>query len=527
MSERRVIPGSEKRRMTGARVIGPTDPRQVVEVSIYLKPHGGKAGPDVAARVSTRPADARVHVGREEYEREFGASGEDIARIETFARAHGLEVVAADADQRRIVVSGPSQAIAAAFGTELQEYEHPQIGRFRGRVGAISVPTEIGSLVEGVVGLDDRRVAEPRLQRRESFSTGGAMLPTEVATLYGFPKDVTGKGQTIAIVELGGGYRLTELHTYFKRLGVTPMPKVTAVSVDQGKNHPGIDVGADGEVLLDIEVAAAVAPAAHVVVYFAPNTDRGFLDAINRAVHDKHNRPSVISISWGSAEASWTAQSLRLYDQAFAAASALGVTICAAAGDAGSTDGMTDGLQHVDFPASSPYVLACGGTRLVGQGGRIQLERVWNNDPRHSATGGGVSDAFDVPAWQSDLGAKLRSQNPGDRIGRGVPDVAGNADPATGYRVLVDGQDEVIGGTSAVAPLWAGLVALINEKRASNGNKPPVGYLQPLLYASKAAGLRDVPSGSGNNGAYASDNGWDACTGLGSPDGAALAKLLG
>lgn len=169
----------------------------------------------------------------------------------------------------------------------------------------------------------------------------------------------------------------------------------------------------------------------------------------------------MISISWGAAEKNWTGQAMTSYDQAFQAAAALGITVCCAAGDNGSADAETDGLAHVDFPASSPFALGCGGTKLTGLGNTISSEVVWNEGP-NSATGGGVSDSFPGPAYQSSTGIP-QSVNPPHKAGRGVPNVSGDADPATGYFIRVDGQEFVIGGTSAVAPLWAGLIALLNK----------------------------------------------------------------
>jgi kumamolisin len=273
--------------------------------------------------------------------------------------------------------------------------------------------------------------------------------------------------------------------------------------------------------MLDIEVAAAVAPKAQIAVYFAPNTDKGFLDALTMAIHDTVNKPSVISISWGSAEKNWTAQAMTSFDQALQTAAALGVTVCCASGDNGSGDGESDGKSHVDFPASSPFALGCGGTMLIATGVSIANEMVWNENSRNSATGGGISDFFPVPSYQAATGIPP-SANPGGRRGRGVPDVAGDADPATGYDIRVDGQESVIGGTSAVAPLWAGLIALMNQKLGH-----PVGFLNPLLYGSLAGQgvLRDIIVG--HNGAYSAKPGWDPCTGWGTPVGTKLLKALG
>ncbi|MGD0623671.1 MAG: S53 family peptidase, partial [Thermodesulfobacteriota bacterium] len=317
-----------------------------------------------------------------------------------------------------------------------------------------------------------------------------------------------------------------DLKAYFGQPGIS-MPVVKARSVDGGHNQPtGDPNGPDGEVMLDIEVAGAVASGAKIVVYFAPNTDAGFLDAITTAIHDTLNKPSVVSISWGAAESDWTNQAMQAMDNAFQDAAALGVTVCCAAGDNGSTDGINDGRLHVDFPASSPYALACGGTRLEGSGGTITKEIVWNEGVSGGATGGGVSDVFDLPEWQANADIPP-SANPGGRIGRGVPDVAGDADPVTGYQVLVDGKQFTIGGTSAVAPLWAGLVALLNQKLGHS-----VGYLNPGIYGllSSSGVFQDISAGNnditGKNGPYPAHSGWDACTGWGSPDGAKLLSAL-
>src|SRR5258705_8257296 len=275
--------------------------------------------------------------------------------------------------------------------------------------------------------------------------------------------------------------------------------------------------------MLDIDVAAAVAPGANIVVYFAPNTDQGFIDAIAHAIHDTQNKPSVISISWGAAESGWTAQAMSALDAACQSAAALGITITAAAGDNGSTDGVTGGQNHVDFPASSPHVLACGGTKLLGSGSTITAEVVWNElTNNEGASGGGVSNVFPLPPWQAGAGVP-KPTNPAG--GRGVPDVGGDADPTTGYVIRVDGKNMVIGGTSAVAPLWARLIAVAN---AQNGKS--AGFIQPAIYAAKGkAAFNDIPSGTNFTGTpvgFKAGPGWDACTGLGSPIGAKLIAVV-
>jgi kumamolisin len=522
-SKRRVpLPGSERTALPSARPIGAADPAARIEVTVVVRPRPTGEGVAAAASSAQLPRE-RQYLSRAELAAATGADPDDVAKVENFARAHGLDIVATSIPRRSVVLAGTIAAFSAAFGVELQQYEHPG-GTYRGRTGPIHVPAELAPIVEAVLGLDDRPQAAPHfriLPPTEGAAqphVSGGFTPLDLARLYGFPAGLDGAGQTIAIIELGGGYRRTELKTYFAQLGITP-PTVTSVSVDGRRNRPTHNPNsADGEVMLDVEVAGAMAPGARIVVYFAPNTDRGFLDAITTAVHDQRHKPSVISISWGAPESGWTAQAMRAFDQAFQDAAAVGVTVCCASGDNGSGDGVSDGRAHVDFPASSPFALACGGTRLDATGGSIASETVWNDGANGGSTGGGVSDTFALPSWQTNAHVP-HSANPGGHVGRGVPDIAGDADPATGYRILVDGQQAIFGGTSAVAPLWAALIARLNQRLPK-----PVGHLNPLLYGPLVGACRDITSGS--NGAYQARAGWDACTGWGSPNGTKLLNAL-
>jgi kumamolisin len=522
------VEGSERAPMPGARVVGPVDPRERIEVTVRVRPRAGGERRERLMAMGALPLDERKHLTRQEYDAAHGASPDDLAKVEAFAHEHGLGVVDVSPGRRTVVLSGTAAALAQAFGTELQRHEAHGVS-YRGRTGAVHVPAELGPIVEGVFGLDNRPAARPKLRRLKgrpgSFATRDAvpLTPPQVARAYNFPTGYDGTGQCIGIIELGGGYKTADLDTYFNQLGIAT-PQVTAVSVGNGHNLPdGNAGGADGEVMLDIEVAGAVAPGAKIVVYFAENTAQGFLDAVSTAVHDGVNNPSIISISWGNPESRWTGQAIRGFDRVFQAAVVMGVTVCAAAGDAGSSDMHAsdpdfDNLEHVDFPASDPFVLACGGTRLETSSGAIVDETVWHDGPE-SATGGGISDKFDVPPYQSHA-AVPPSANPGGRIGRGVPDVAGDASPTTGYLVRVDGTNTVIGGTSAVAPLWAGLIALLNEALGQNA-----GFLNPLLYQLDGTeAFHNITSG--NNGDYAAGPGWDPCTGLGTPNGTSLVQAL-
>jgi kumamolisin len=460
----------------------------------------------------------RRYLGRRAFAAAYGADPQHLAEIATFAADYGLTVRQASVARQSVVLSGPARRMSDAFRTRLVAYRSPR-GEHRGRTGPVHVPRRLAPFVEAVLGLDDRPQAHSkchvipsdRVQETEHTS----FTPNRIAELYDFPRHLDGSGQRIAIIELGGGFRRAELRRYFASIGV-PMPKITAVSVDGSANRPGLDRKADNEVLGDVEVIGAVAPGAEMLVYFAPMSDRGFIDALTTAVFDPRE-PSVISISWGDAELNWTDQARGAMDKACRAAAALGITVCAATGDAGWTDGVTGRHAHVDYPASSPHVLACGGTSLTEQDGAI-AEKVWNNH-NGNATGGGVSALYDLPTWQRRARVPRSVARGGH--GRGVPDVAGNADPETGYMIGNGKTNFGWGGTSAVAPLWAGLIALLNQ-----GLGTRVGYLNPLLYETvESAAFNDVPNGG--NGAYrARRAGWDACTGHGTPRGNALLDAL-
>ena len=505
---------SDRSKPPRATLTGPIAPQQLLTVSIIVRRKKPLNLHDLGGRI----------VSHEEFASEYAGDPADFTALRELAHQQGLAVdeSASSLARRTMVVRGPAAAMEKTFGVTLKTYQHLDSGcHFHAFEGTISLADNYASMIEAVLGLDTRPVAKSHVRRLASQAAAAAVSynPPQVAALYNFPTGVTGAGQTIGILELGGGYEASDITTYFGGLGVKP-PSVVAVSVDGGTNSPGDPNGADGEVALDIQVAGSIAPGANIAVYFAPNTDQGFIDAITTAVHDTANKPSILSISWGGPEASWAATSRTALDNACQSAAALGVTITVASGDSGSTDGGTG--ENVDFPASSPHVLGCGGTHLEGSGTTIKSEVVWDDQATSGggASGGGVSTIFALPTWQANAGVPNNSTG---KTGRGVPDVAGNAAPSTGYNVLIDGQAGVVGGTSAVAPLWAGLLALVNQQRSAAGGGL-VGFVNPTLYANPSA-FHDITSG--NNGSYKAGAGWDACTGLGSPAGTAIATALG
>ena len=523
MTARSLVPlaGSNREPLPGAVPAGPVDPQERLELTV------------VTRRAASLPRDSDgvpVRLSRTELRDQYGSDPADhelVARVLT-SHEPAIEVTSRDPGSRRLTVAGPAGALAQAFGTELSTVTSPgprgELVTHRYRSGSLQIPAELDGVIVAVLGLDTRPQASPHFRLIKPEAAQVSYTPPQVADVYQFPAGTDGSGQTIGIIELGGGFSTADLDSYFASLGIA-VPSVTAVAVDGASNVPDqAPQGADGEVLLDIEVVGSVAPGAKQLVYFAPNTDQGFVDAVTNAVQAEPT-PAAVSISWGGPESSWTAQSMTALDQAIADGVALGVTVTVAAGDNGSDDGVGDGNSHADFPASSPHALACGGTSLQADTatGTVTSEVVWNDGGPGGATGGGVSETFGLPIWQATAGVPA---SPAGQPGRGVPDVAGNADPATGYQVLVDGQQTIIGGTSAVAPLWAALTARLVQSLGK-----PQGLLQQALYAGvkpgqPVAGLRDITSG--DNGAYQAGPGWDACSGIGVPVGAALlARLSG
>ncbi len=504
------LAGSSRSLPAQVRPLGPVAPEEVLHASLYLRRRDDPAVLEGAASLAERRARLAGH------RREGHAA--DLRRIAAFAAAAGLHVDAAYPERRLVRLSGPAWRMEAAFGTRLTRYQ-AEGGRFRARAGALSVPADIAGIVESVLGLDDRPLARRGRGPMRPAQAGQGLLPNAVAALYGYPASARATGQTIGLIELGGGFDPADTAAAFAAMGI-PAPTVAAVSVDGATNSPS-GGGADGEVALDIQIAGGAAPGAKLAVYFAPNSDAGFADALAAAIHDSTHAPSVVSISWGAPESVWTGQAVATMNAQLEDAASLGLSVFAAAGDSLATDGVNDGAAHVTFPASSHRAVGCGGTEITVAGGVITAETVWNDGS--NGTGGGISDLFPVPAFQA--GAGLPPSVNGGRAGRGVPDVAADASPASGYLVTVGGQAMLTGGTSAVAPLWAGLVALVNAKAGHTA-----GFFLPALYATPGL-TRQITTGdnrpAGSALGYDAGGHWNGCTGLGVPVGAAFFAAFG
>jgi kumamolisin len=543
------LQGATKHRPKNAEVVGEA-PSGEFNVTVMVRHK--QPLPPISQHAKLKPHE-RNYLSREQQADTYGADPADIAKVEAFARDNNLRVVRSDPAQRNVVLAGTADLFQKAFGVQLKTYRTPEY-TYRGREGDIYIPQELSGIVTSITGLDNRQFAKPHFRIRRGAAQAMAapnavganphvaqipagFSPIQLADLYNFPKSQDGTGQTIGILELGGGFRQNELNTYFTNLGIKP-PKVSVASFPNGgTNSPGTNAldpqNPDVEVLLDIEVAGSIAPGAHIVVYFAPDaSDQSFLDVMNAMVHDATNRPDIISISWGGPEDETTDQFRNDFDQLLQSAAQMGITVCAAAGDSGSADFAAndknwDHHAHVDFPASSPNILACGGTQITASKTAISNEVVWHDGP-NDGTGGGVSRKFPQPAYQQNIDHQA-AVNPAGPVMRGVPDVAGDAAPDSGYQILCDGQRfpdpskslPPVGGTSAVAPLWAGLVARMNQALPK-----PAGFINALLYEVPASAAAFHNITQGNNGDYKAGKGWNACTGLGSPNGQNLLKAL-
>ena len=579
------LEGSHKVPLKGAVLSGVADANEKVYITLNLR-RGKRYQPGVIPdqkHWADHSPLKHVPLTHAELGSRVGADAEDIAAVIDYLKSKELVVLEADAVGRHIRAVGTVKQMEEVFGVTLHYYRSDR-GMYRGREGDIYLPEAIAGIVKGVFGLDNRPVARRGRVRRGAGAAAGAaaadggagragaaagggtvaggasagaaaasaaalpagtsvLTPPGVAGLYQFPQGVDVSGQTIGILEFGGGYNADDVMSYCKGLGVKN-PVLKSVAIAPAANTPEGNVNdvkfgdTDFEVLLDIEVIAAVAPGVNIVVYFAPNTDDGWINAFKAAVFDTVNNPTVFSISWGGTETDWSPQSITALHDVFQEASSMGKTILFSSGDNGTDDQKGEKKAFVEYPAADPYVTACGGTVISNVKGGGFSEQVWNDA---GASGGGVSTVFTaVPDWQKAAGVPP-SVNPGGGTGRGVPDIAGNASPYSGYYLFLYGKStsELLitsgqgaghpygseGGTSAVAPLYAGLVALLN---AALGR--PVGYLNPTLYPLMGTdAFRAVTVGTNAfNGApgYTAGPGWNACTGLGSVNGKTLLERM-
>lgn len=514
------LPGSKIPGLNMCEALRRCNPSQIIEIALHLRYPSERP-----ARSSTGDwlNHAAGHLDRDNFAARHGANLDDVALIEQFALEHDLKLGNLNRAARLVTLTGTVASLNRAFAIELSEYESGRhAAKVRAYAGALSVPSQLAPIITAVEGLSTmsaiRRHAVQAAQPANSF------LPTQVAELYNFPADASGKGCSIGLIELFGGIDAGVVHSYFANVLKRQPPKLTVYEIAGGRNQPH-DAQGSAEVYLDVLIASAVAPDAEIVIYFA-DVSR-WAEAIKSAVHDPLHHHDALSYSFGQSEkwclapdgTSLTADVMAC-EEALHDAAQLGITFCTSTGDLGAANGEDDGLAHANYPASSIYALACAGTRVTAPDGVLTDEAVWHDGSDH-ASGGGVSQLFACPDYQRAAGVIPRSVNPGGASGRGAVDVAGHADDEHGYYIYAP-EARVMGGTSAVAPLWAGLIALLNEKLERR-----VGFINPHLYqtAAQSAAMRDIIEGDNNTAGvsgYRAGAGWDACSGWGSPDGLAL-----
>lgn len=576
----RPLRDSAPRHPAGAVAAGAPRGHERLAVTLVLRAAELDAGHPlhrkIAARDALAPRDRPV-LSAAEFATRHRAEGAHVAAVLAFARRFGLDVVELAPRRHDVILAGPVRLMRRAFAVELQHYEYPY-GRYRGHAGEVNLPAGLHEAVIAVLGLDEIPVRRSR-PACAAHSTRTLRSPRDIARHYRFPPRASGAGQRIAILAFGGGAHRLDLAHYFGHVLRVQPPRLRHVSVLGARSAPlamgwlrpiiaDLADGADDmatltarygdrllravetiETTMDIELAGAIANGAEIAVYYAPNSNRGYYHALYAAlgmapdrVSRRNRLPAAIAVSWGAPEAQWPAGALVSIHGALEKAKDLGVTVCCASGDFGPCASPDDRsrVAVVNFPASSPFALACGGTTLRRHGaGTPTREQAWNQEylGLRMATGGGVSGFFARPSFQDAAGVPVARAGatwlgPAHRgrrsfAGRAVPDVSAHADSESGYRLHVGGQALPGGGTSAVAPVWAALIALLAQRLGA-----PPGWLNAQLYREPVrSALRSVRRGDndvtdGRVPFARAHAGWNACCGLGTPRGDRLLEGL-
>ncbi|HEY1567778.1 MAG TPA: S53 family peptidase [Solirubrobacteraceae bacterium] len=524
-----VLSGSDRARKHNAERVGDVDPASAVEVTVTVR------GPDLP---QVTPGKS---MSREELERRYSASAQDMNAVASSLGQYGLEVLDSAAPTRSLRIRGTAAQMQAAFQANLGIYRHDG-DEFRGREGSLKIPADLEGIVTGVFGLDQRRVARrvpgiPPYEGSAEALDEGALSPADLEERYRFPEG-EGEGQTVAIAEFGGAYFASDLQAFCSQQG-RPEPSVKQIGLGVGvlTEQQVMALPADrreqvleeaGEVNMDVQIVAGLCPAADIVVYFATWDQKGWVDLLNEVVKGVPAGPVAVSVSWGLSEDSsdFSPAARRVIDHRLQAAALLGITVCVSAGDDGSGDQVDDGQAHVNFPACSPHVLAVGGTQLDGDQEVVWWQAPGRRRDRGGSTGGGVSRLFPQPSWQT---VEVRAPDGKTASGRIIPDISALAGPPF-YQLVLLGQPAPNGGTSAAAPLWAALVA--RSAAAASPARAPV-FLAPMLYGAGPDGhplgmsvCRDITSGSNTSTppgwGFAAGPGFDAASGWGVPDGPPL-----
>ena len=502
-------------------------------ITVYLKRDKHENGMTIQEYADAVIAGTQPILGHDEYVYQFGAIKDEVILVADWATSNGLIVEEATINSATAKLSGTVEQFNNIFNISLQTVTED--GReYITHTGNITVPTDIDGVVDLILGLDNS-VSFSHNAILDSTTPGdldpnliSSPTPVDLALAYKFPRApggdlVQGKGACVAIIELGGGWTTQNLTSTFTRIS-QPNPTIVDVGVDGGYNDGGFDANSSGEVMLDIYCVGAVVPAAKIAMYFAPNSFQGFIDTIITPTNDTTNNPSVISVSWGTTDTNWSSASRNAFEVALAAAVVKGITVFIAAGDYGVRAISGGPTYTVQYPGTSPYCVCAGGTVIsINNDYSIASEIPWGTSGGSFAGGGGVSGIFSVPTWQTGFNSKLY---PGGTVsaltGRGIPDVSAMA---TGYTFYY-GSGNATGtflGTSATAPLLAGMMARLNQMSGKR-----IGFVNADWYAVRTTAFNDQTSGDnhgGNTVGYMADTGWDAATGLGTPIGTELYKL--
>jgi kumamolisin len=501
MAETRVpIPGTHRKIWPGSHHAEPLVSDTDVILTAWLRPaKGADLDRDRARALGAAPPLERAYVDRKTLAAQTDASPADIELLRRYCERFGLTI--SHARWRSVTISGPIEKLIDAFGATVAIFEDDSQRRFRHRSEALHVPAEVATVLHGIFGMHQW----PRSRKLGSLTRHTTpLMASEVAKRYQFP-EADGSGQTIGVVQLRGMFKPDDFDQCMRAQGLAPAHPIVK-RVDNAAVEHEIATTKDLEASLDVQIIASLAPGARIVVYETPDDERGFLDAIREAIFDEEDAPSVLSISYGWPEHLWTPIALSILDDLLTAAALAGVSVFCSSGDNGAELDY-DGKPHVLAPASSPFAIACGATKIAADEAK---EQAWEK------TGGGFSERFEVPPWQG-AARKAAAHDKMDTV-RGVPDVA--AQQAPGYYVVMDGTELALGGTSAVAPVWSALTARINQRLGAR-----IGFFAPILYRRSDKPLFvDIVGGS--NGTFQAGAGWDPCTGLGVPIGVAIESAL-
>ena len=507
-------------------------------ISIYLRRDCHENGMTLAEYSHAVMDGTQPTLTHDQFVYQFGTIGDEIDLVTNWAVAKGLTVLDAHAGMATVKVHGMVGTYNQLFNITLETVT-TDTRTYVTHEGNITIPDEINDVVSTILGLDNS-VAFESYARLDPDAVGPnssnvdidpsyitAPSPVDLALAYQYPTVPGGVGAQgantcVGIVELGGGWTTQNLNSTFGRIGLSN-PTVVDVSVDGGVNDP-TDIGGSGEVMLDIYCVGATALGAKIAMYFAPNSFQGFIDCITAATNDTVNNPSVLSISWGTTDTNWFGSNSQ-FDTALQASIVKGITTFVAAGDFGVRAISGAATYTVQYPATSPYVVAAGGTVVtINNDYTIASETAWGTAGGLYAGGGGVSGLYSVPTWQTGLTSKTypTPSSPVALTGRGIPDVSAMATGYTFYYGINNSSGTFL-GTSAVAPLLSGLMARLNSITASK-----IGSVNATWYAAKSTAFNDITVGDnhgGNTVGYVATAGWDAATGVGSPIGVNILAL--